>query len=109
MALLSKAIVLPNGSALPLSKMDKFTAHQWQGRRWEWVDPEKDMIARTLAVKAGLMAPQDIAAQLGTDFDDNIAKIAQANQLAKTAGVALPAYESMPGVQPNSVDSNKSD
>lgn len=93
MALLSGAITMPNGSALPASKIDKFRAHQWQGRRWDWVDPRNDMEAKILGVKAGLLAPQDIAAQMGRDFNDTMAKIAQAQQMAAALGITLPAYE----------------
>lgn len=96
-ALLSSAILLPNGSPLPAAKIDKFQAHEWQGRRWEWVDPKTDMEAKILSVKAGLMAPQDLAAQMGYDFDATLAKIAQAQKLAQAYGVALHAYDGTPG------------
>lgn len=96
-ALLSSAILLPNGSPLPAAKMDKFQAHEWQGRRWEWVDPKTDMEAKILSVKAGLMAPQDLAAQMGYDFDATLAKIKQAQELAAEYGVALHAYDGAPG------------
>lgn len=99
-ALLSGAIVLPNGSALPASKMDKFGAHEWQGRRWEWVDPKSDMEAKILSVRAGLIAPQDLAAQMGYDFDATLGKIAQAQRLAEEYGVTLHAYEGTPGATP---------
>lgn len=99
-ALLSGAIVLPNGSALPAAKMAKFRAHEWQGRRWEWVDPKTDMEAKILSVRAGLMAPQDLAAQMGYDFDATLIKIAQAQKLAATYNVTLHAYESTPGSMP---------
>lgn len=102
MALLSGAITMPNGSALPSSKLAKFSAHQWQGRRWEWVDPRNDIEAKILAVKAGLMAPQDLAAQLGQDFNDTMGKIKAAQDLAQRLGIRLPAYEdtAQPAAQP---------
>jgi len=96
-ALLSGAIVLPGGSALPASKMDKFAPHEWQGRRWEWVDPKSDMEAKILSVRAGLIAPQDLAAQMGYDFDATLGKIAAAQKLAADYGVTMHAYEATPG------------
>ena len=99
-ALLSGAITMPNGSALPASKFDKFSKHEWQPRRWEWVDPKGDMEAKILAVKAGLMAPQDLAAAMGYDFDDTLAAIAMAQKLAADMGVQLTAYDPTPGSQP---------
>ncbi len=97
MALLSGAITMPNGSALPASKLAKFARHEWQARRWEWVDPKSDMEAKILSVKAGLMAPQDLSAAMGYDFEDTLAAIAAAQRLAGELGVSLPAYESLPG------------
>jgi lambda family phage portal protein len=101
MALVSGAITMPNGSALPASKLQKFSAHQWQARRWEWVDPKGDMEAKILMVKAGLMSPQDLAAAQGYDFDDVVASIAAAQVTAAEYGVQLTAYDAAPGANSN--------
>lgn len=98
-ALLMGAITMPNGSALPPGKKDKFAKHEWQARRWEWVDPKGDMEAKILAVKAGLMAPQDLAAAMGYDFDDTLSAIATAQKQAAALGVQLTAYDPTPGAQ----------
>lgn len=97
MALLSGAITMPNGSPLPAAKYSKFSAHEWQGRRWEWVDPKSDMEAKILSCRAGLVAPQDIAAEMGYDFGDTLKKIQAAQNLAKELGISLTAYEATPG------------
>lgn len=98
-ALLSGAITMPNGSPLPRAKIDKFAKHDWQPRRWEWVDPLNDMQAKILAVKAGQMAPQDLAAAMGYDFEDTMKAIAAAQKLAADLGVKLTAYDATPGAQ----------
>jgi hypothetical protein len=85
---------LPNGSPLPSAKFVNLAAHDWLGRRWEWVDPLRDMNARIAGVGAGLMAPQDLSAQMGRDFYDTMVKIKEAQDLAKQLGIVLPAYES---------------
>lgn len=90
LALLNGALTMPNGSALPAAKRDKFAAHQWQGRRWQWVDPLKDINASLVAIRAGLTSPYAIASQMGLDLDDVIADLARANASATAAG--LPAY-----------------
>lgn len=82
-------VTLANGSALPLDKFDKLSAHTWQARRWQWVDPLKDMEANVLAIQNGLKAPQDIAAELGVDYEDVLVKIKQAQDLAEKIGVKL--------------------
>jgi lambda family phage portal protein len=94
MALLSNALVMNNGTPLPAAKLEKFARHEWQPRRWDWVDPLKDAEASVLKVKAGLMSPQSLCASMGQDFEDVLADIQSANELAKQFGVELVAYES---------------
>ena len=107
MALLSGAITMPNGSPLPAAKVAKFSKHEWQPRRWDWVDPKSDMEAKILSVRAGLIPPQDLAASMGYDFEDTLKAIQDAQRLAKLYGVQLTAYESTPGaVQPVPVQEN---
>lgn len=109
MALLSGAITMPNGSALPAAKIAKFSKHEWQARRWEWVDPKSDMEAKILSVRAGLMAPQDLSAAMGYDFEDTLKAIRDAQKLADSYGVTLTAYEATPGaVQAGKPASEKS-
>jgi lambda family phage portal protein len=100
LALLSGAITMPNGSKLPAAKLAKFSAHEWQARRWEWVDPKGDIEAKILMVKAGLMSPQDLAAAMGYDFLDTVKAIALAKEVAARYGVTLPAYDAAPGATP---------
>lgn len=99
-ALLSGAVVLPNGTALPASRLARYNAHEWQGRRWDWVDPRKDMEAKTMAVRAGLVSPQILAAQMGQDFEDVLEQIGQAQQLAERYGVTLTGYYAPAGSLP---------
>lgn len=82
-------VTLANGSPLPLEKSAKFAAHTWQARRWQWVDPKKDMEANILAIANGLKAPQDIAAELGVDYEDVLVKIKQAQDMAEKIGVVI--------------------
>ena len=96
-SLLSGAILLPNGSALPAYKLDRFAAHSWSGRGWAWVNPLQDVQASIEAVRAGFVSPQDIAAERGGDYNDTIDAIAAAAEIAAAAGVNLAAYDSHPG------------
>jgi len=57
-AMTAGTITMPNGSALPIGKAAKFFAHEWQGRRWTWVDPLKDIEAARLEIKTGIASPQ---------------------------------------------------
>ena len=92
-ALQAGAIVMPNGSALPVAKADKFAEHAWQGRRWQWVDPLKDIEASRLAIKTGIASPQMIAAQNGIDIEDVLQQTAAFEALVKQSGVTLIDFE----------------
>lgn len=98
--LLSGHITSPTGAPLPAAKIDKFRAHQWQPRRWDWVDPKADTEANILKVKAGLMSPQDLCAAMGYDFEDTLQAIKAAQDLASEFGVRLTAYDASPGALP---------
>ncbi|MFN4115225.1 MAG: phage portal protein [Inhella sp.] len=88
-ALANGQVLLPNGSALPLSRRAKFSAHAFAGRRWSWVDPLKDVQADIAAMQAGLRSPQDVAAGMGKDLEDTLLQIQAANTLAERLGVRI--------------------
>lgn len=103
-AMTAGTLTMPNGSALPAAKADKFRKHEWQGRRWSWVDPLKDMEAALLAIRSGMASPQQIAAQQGVDLEDVIDAIKAANEMAVAAGLApyaAPAAAPAPAPQPD--------
>jgi lambda family phage portal protein len=89
MALLSNAVKLPNGTALPLAKKSKFMEHNWQARRWQWVDPLKDMAANVLAIENGLASPQQVCAQTGRDIEEVIDDLKHFQQMLTDKGVTL--------------------
>lgn len=76
---------------LPLSKIEKFrSADTWCGRRWAWVDPEKDIRASLMAVEGGLRSRRRIVAESDAgDFEDVLAEISEDNAMAKDAGVTM--------------------
>lgn len=75
---------------LPLAKLQKFSTDNWIGRRWQWVDPEKDLRAAQMAVDAGFRSRQDIIDETyGTDFEETLEKLAEEEKAAKEAGVVL--------------------
>jgi lambda family phage portal protein len=104
MALLSGAIRLPNGSTLPASKADKFRVHTWLGRRWDWVDPLKDIQANVAAIEAGLASPQQVAASLGRDVEEILDDIAAFRKMAADRGVPLGPQQPAAAAAPASDD-----
>ena len=83
-ALLAGAIGYQTGSALPATKLDKFLAHTWQGRRWAWVDPLKDIQANIAAVENGFKSRREVIAEQGRDLDEVWAQLQAENDLAAT-------------------------
>jgi capsid protein len=89
-------VILPNGSALPVTKADKFLSHSWQGRRWAWVDPLKDVEASVEAINNLLASPQQIAAQTGRDIVDVLDDLQRFEQLCKDRGIRRPTPKPSP-------------
>ena len=89
-ALLSGALKMPNGSALPATKFDKFNSVEWKPRRWQWVDPKKDLEAKILAIDNGLDSRRSAISDQGGDIEDVFADIAADDALADTYGLEFP-------------------
>lgn len=70
--------------------LERFRAHFWQPRRWQWVDPFKDINTAKAAVDAGFKSPQQVAAEQGMDIEDVLDQIAAFQQMVKDKGVILP-------------------
>lgn len=91
---------LPNGSALSVTKLDKFSAHIWQPRRWQWVDPKNDMEANLIAVQEGFKTRTQVCAELGVDFEDVLAQLKREQDKAKALGVELGGPKPAPVAPP---------
>ena len=91
MALLSGAIKMPNGSALPAGKLDKFRPHTWQPRTWEWVDPESDANAIVTKLTHGLTTLTAEVAKTGLDLEDMLQDRQRERELFAQYGIPYPA------------------
>lgn len=99
LALLNGTVVLPNGSPLPFAKLDKFSEHVWQGRRWAHVNPMQDMEAARLQIKTGVASPQTIAAASGVDVNEIIADLADFEARVRASGLTSINLTDAPGLQ----------
>lgn len=93
-ALMAEKIVV-NETPLPLEREGKLRRHRWQGRRWEWVDPDGDMSSKISAVDLGITTVSEIIRETGRDprevfeerrqelreYDDILAKQESASRL----------------------------
>lgn len=105
--------ILRQEIGLPYAKIDKFLyADTWCGRRWAWVDPEKDIRAALMAVDGGLRSRRRIVAESDAgDFEDVLAEIAEDNEMAADAKVSLVGVNGSPLViaAPTTNDAEGSD
>jgi lambda family phage portal protein len=76
-------------SYLPAGKYDKFNSPTFQARRWEWVDPKKDLDAKILAIGARLTSHRRVMAEQGIDLEDLLAEIQADKALAASYGIDL--------------------
>jgi lambda family phage portal protein len=56
---------------------------RFQGRRWAWVDPQKEINAAVTAIDAKLKSRSRVVAELGDDFEDVIDELAAEEALLK--------------------------
>lgn len=81
--------ILTGELKLPMRKFDKFNVPGWIGRRWTWVDPEKDVNAEKDSIAAGFKSPRRVLAEKGLDIDEVYREIAEDQKLAKKYGISL--------------------
>ena len=93
-----------NSFGVPVRQFDRFfDASEFRARGWSWVDPQKEMSAAVMGMKAGILSLQDVAAQYGKDVEELLSQIQRDKALMAEFGVkyALEPYnaQQMP-VQP---------
>lgn len=71
----------------PASRERYLRGVSWQGRRWQWVDPVKDIEASERAVALGVKTRRQIAAEQGLDFDEVIAQLAKEKAAMEALGL----------------------
>lgn len=94
MSLLSGAV------NLPFAKIEKFKRVKFQPRGWQWVDPEKDMQAKILAMNSGLDTGADIAAEQGKDLEEIYEQLAREKELRERYNLKLNELENQDGTAP---------
>lgn len=75
---------------LPYEKLWKFNVPEFQGKRWAWVDPKKDMEASILGIRSGQTSLRKVVSESGGDIYDVLRSIKADNDLAASLGVSLP-------------------
>lgn len=76
-----------------LDRYDQFSQVSWQGRRWDWVDPLKDINANTTAIDYKIRSISDVIREQGRDPDEVFAEIARDNERLIELGIKVETNE----------------
>ena len=69
--------------ALPMRDIDRWNSPLWQCKRWDWIDPSKDIDASEREVRLGVNSRTRIAADKGRDIEDVYEDLANETAAAK--------------------------
>ncbi|KAA0014423.1 phage portal protein [Billgrantia pellis] len=66
---LLKGISVPgtNGATLRPERIEKYREHDWQARRWDWVDPDKDSKTAARDIANKIKSPSQVIRERGGD------------------------------------------
>lgn len=76
---------------LPLARFGKFNKPCFQPRRWDWVDPLKDIKAHREAIDMMIAAPQEVIEAAGRDPEEVVEMIQEWRDMLKISGIEIPA------------------
>lgn len=69
--------------------LSKYSTVYFQPRRWQWVDPLKDVQANIQAIQWGLKSRTRVVSEGGEDIEDVFDQLAAENELAAAKGVGI--------------------
>ena len=93
------AQALLKGAVGPLkpSSLDRYLRGvHWQGRRWQWVDPVKDIEAASRAIALGVKTRRQVCAEQGLDFDEVVEQLAVEQKRLADLGLLNPGTADPP-------------
>ena len=93
MATLSGALVLPSYDTEP----ERYRKVRWIPRGWDWIDPQKEIVAAKEAIKAGLKTQAQIVSENGGDLEELLparqAEVEAAQQLGLVFDTDMSTYQ----------------
>lgn len=81
---------------LPFAKFDQFNKPTWSGRRWAWIDPQKDLEAIRTELDLKITSLYDVIGERGEDLEQIFSDIAEVKLLAEKYGITLTAASPKP-------------
>lgn len=83
-------VQLTNGTInLPISKFRIFNKPKFTGRRWPWVDPQKDITAALMEINGGLSTRTKWTEESGEDLEEVFQTLADEKALADEHGLSF--------------------
>jgi lambda family phage portal protein len=101
--------LLSGKTFLPLSKFEKFNKPVFVPRRWDWVDPLKDIKAHREALEMNIAAPQEVIEAAGRDPEEVLEMIQTWNELTKAYGILPPAPQKTLAVDKSTTEKGNED
>lgn len=98
MAVLAGAVTIGNTPLRP-ERVEQYKAARYQGRRWPWVDPEKDAKAQKLEQDARMRSISSSIRERGDDPEDVFAEIKEEREAMCEAGILPEAKSPQPSQQ----------
>ena len=86
MALTANMIQI-NGRPLPVTSEAKYQRVRWQGKRWQWVDPQKESTANATDVELRTKSRSQIIRDMGNDPDDTFREIQREEEQLAAMGL----------------------
>ena len=80
-------LIQPGDLKLPLARFEKFNRPEFLPRKWAWIDPNKEASALKMMLEQKLKSRTEIIRDLGRDFDNVLAEIAEEQQKMEELGV----------------------
>jgi lambda family phage portal protein len=74
---------------LPSRNIDDYLKASYQGRRWQWVDPYKDMAAAETAINLGVRSRADVMRELGKNPETTWAEILKEREIMEELGLLV--------------------
>ena len=88
----------------------KYKAHTFQARRWQWIDPTKDVQASILAVQNNIKTVSDVIRESGRDPDDVFRERQREIELMQELGIYnAPVAQPEEEQENDEVESNETD
>lgn len=84
-----KYVLLSDLTNLPYSKIDKFMSHDFRGRNFQYLDPQKEMQSIQMRLSLGLSSPIEQIHNLGKDPVDVLNSWVKWNQMLKSRGLKV--------------------